>query len=85
MADPSEEIEATIQNLDAVITVIRKGREAEDTDIGRLFYLAQDIKDALIVNPETGAVIHARHDQTPRLASEDHADIPLCMCHLHRV
>ena len=67
--DPEEEIEAIEQVPDAVIEVISKGYEAKDNDIGRLFYLAQGIKDVIIFDPETGFVTHSRRDGNKRHVS----------------
>jgi hypothetical protein len=67
--DPDEETEIVEQVPDAVIEVISKGYEAKDNDIGRLFYLAQGIKDVIIFDPETEFATHSRHDGTKRLTS----------------
>ena len=40
-----------------------------DNDIGRLFYLAQGIKDVIIFDPETGFVTHSRCDSNKRHVS----------------
>ena len=54
---------------EAVIEVISKGYESKDNDIGRLFYLAQGVKDVIVYDPATDFVTHARRDGTKRLVS----------------
>ena len=46
---------------EAVIEVISQDYEAKDLVIGIPFYLSQGVKDVLVLDPKTNAVIHARH------------------------
>lgn len=45
---------------EAVIEVISQDYEAKDLVIGIPFYLLQGVKDVLVLNPKTQAVVHAR-------------------------
>jgi hypothetical protein len=67
--DPEEEDEAITAVPEAVIEVISKGYEAKDNEIGRLFYLAQGVKDVIVFDPATEFVTHARRDGAKRHTS----------------
>ncbi len=67
--EPEEEEEAVRLVPEAVIEVISKGYEAKDLDIGLRFYLAQGVKDVVVFNPYTLAVLHARRDGAAEHAS----------------
>jgi Uma2 family endonuclease len=60
---------ATLQIPRAVIEVVSKGYEAKDLQIGPPFYLSQGIKDVVVFNPATDAVMHVRSDGTQHLSS----------------
>jgi Uma2 family endonuclease len=77
--EPSELDEAITLVPEAVIEVVSKGYEAKDLTIGPAFYLSQGVKDVVVFDPTTLAIIHARRDATRRLLSE--IDIELeCGC-----
>ncbi len=67
--EPDKEDEVITVLPEAVVEVISKGYESKDNEIGRLFYLAQGVKDVIIFDPETDFVTHARRDGTKRLIS----------------
>ena len=46
----------------AVVEIISKGFEKKDTEIGAPFYLAQGVKDVILLNPLTLEVTHYRQD-----------------------
>jgi Uma2 family endonuclease len=54
---------------EAVIEVVSKGYESKDTELGRLFYLSQGVKDVIVYDPATGLVTHTRRDGTKHLVS----------------
>lgn len=67
--DPEEDEDAITLLPEAVIEVVSKGYETKDFEIGRLFYLAQGVKDVIVYDPATDYVTHARRDGTRRLVS----------------
>ena len=67
--EPEEEDEAITAVPEAVIEVVSKGYEYKDTEVGRLFYLSQGVKDVIVYDPATDFVTHARRDGTKRLVS----------------
>ncbi|BBL74642.1 Uma2 family endonuclease [Methylomagnum ishizawai] len=77
--EPDEEDEAITLVPEAVIEVISKGYEYKDLEIGPGFYLAQGVKDVVVFNPYTLAVLHVRRDGTEQGVSP--VDITLeCGC-----
>nr|WP_254899468.1 Uma2 family endonuclease [Methylomagnum ishizawai] len=77
--EPDEEDEAITLIPEAVIEVISKGYEYQDLEIGPGFYLAQGVKDVVVFNPYTLAVLHVRRDGTEQGVSP--VDIMLeCGC-----
>ena len=62
--EPDEQDEAIRLIPEAVIEIISKGYESKDLQIGPPFYLAQGVKDVIVLNPYTLAVIHVRRDGT---------------------
>jgi Uma2 family endonuclease len=66
LEDSDEAVEVVPE---AVIEVVSKGYESKDAEIGRLFYLAQGVKDVVVYDPATDYVIHARRDGAKRLIS----------------
>jgi Uma2 family endonuclease len=54
---------------EAVIEVISEGYEIKDLEINPSFYLSQGIKDVVVLDPESGLVLHARKDGRKRLQS----------------
>jgi Uma2 family endonuclease len=67
--EPEEEEEAIKLVPEAVIEVISKGYEAKDLEIGPSFYLSQGVKDVVVFNPYTLAVLHVRGDGATRHVS----------------
>ena len=60
--EPDEEEEAIALVPEAVIEIISKGYEAKDLQIGPPFYLSQGVKDIVVFNPYTLAVLHVHQD-----------------------
>jgi Uma2 family endonuclease len=56
--EPDEDEEAITLVPEAVIEIISKGYEAKDLQIGPPFYLSQGVKDIVVFNPYTLAVLH---------------------------
>lgn len=52
---------------EAVIEVVRPGSELKDLQLGPPNYLANGVKDVLVVNPETQQCVHLRRDGTQHL------------------
>lgn len=81
--EPKEEDEEEAIKLlpEAVIEVISKGYEAKDLEIGPQFYLAQGIKDVVVFNPYTLAVLHIRRDKTEQHLSPVEIELACgCRC-----
>ncbi|MEZ4630713.1 MAG: Uma2 family endonuclease [Deinococcales bacterium] len=64
--EPDEEDEAITLIPEAVIEVISKGYEAKDLELGPRFYLSQGVKDVVVFDPYSLAVLHIRSDSTKR-------------------
>lgn len=56
--EPDEDEEAITLVPEAVIEIISKGYEAKDLQIAPPFYLSQGVKDIVVLNPYTLAVLH---------------------------
>lgn len=56
--EPLEEEEAIRRVPEAVVEVISRGYEAKDLEIGLRFYLSQGVKDVIVFDPYTLAVLH---------------------------
>lgn len=67
--EPEEEEGAITLVPEAVIEIISKGYEAKDLQIAPPFYLAQGVKDIVVFNPYTLAVLHIRKDRARQLVS----------------
>lgn len=67
--EPDEEDEAITLVPEAVIEIISKGYEAKDLQIAPPFYLSQGVKDIVVFNPYTLAVLHVRRDGAHQLVS----------------
>ena len=78
--EPEEEEEAIMLIPEAVIEVVTKGFEAKDLDIGPKFYLAQGVKDIIVFNPYTMAVLHVRKEETVQHCSPVDLEL-MCGCH----
>ncbi len=78
---PDEEDEAITLVPEAVIEIVSKGYEAKDIEIGPHFYLSQGVKDIVVFNPYTLAVLHARRDRAARHLSPVTIDFECgCQC-----
>ncbi len=77
--EPEEEEEAITLVPEAVIEVISRGYEAKDLEIGPQFYLSQGVKDVVVFNPYTLAVLHVRRDGAARHISPIEIQL-LCGC-----
>ena len=55
---PTETDNALKEIPDAVIEIISKGYEKKDLEIGVPFYLANGVKDVVVLNPYTNEVLH---------------------------
>jgi Uma2 family endonuclease len=67
--EPDEEDSAVTLIPEAVIEILSAGYEKKDTVIGVPFYLAQGVKDVILLDPTTGEVTHHRRDGVQHLAS----------------
>ena len=77
--EPDEDEEAIKLVPEAVIEVISKGYEVKDLQIAPPFYLSQGVKDIVIFNPYTLAVLHVHSQGAEQLISP--VDIQLaCGC-----
>ncbi len=77
--EPDEEDEAITLVPEAVIEIISKGYEAKDLQIAPPFYLSQGVKDIVVFNPYTLAVLHVRKDGAQQLLSPAEIDLE-CGC-----
>lgn len=62
--EPDEQDTACTLVPEAVIEIISRGYEKKDTEVSLPFYLAQDIADIVIFNPDTNQVSHYHDGQT---------------------
>lgn len=67
--EPDEEEEAIRQVPEAVIEVISKKYEAKDLEISPPIYLANGVKDVLVLNPYTSEVFHFKNGQKREMRS----------------
>jgi Uma2 family endonuclease len=79
--EPEEEEEAITLVPEAVIEIISKGYEAKDLQIAPPFYLAQGVKDIVVFNPYTLAVLHVRKDGARQLVSPIEIELE-CGCRI---
>lgn len=63
----------------AVVEILSRGYEAKDLDFGLPFYLAQGVKDVIVVSPLDFSVLHARGDERIRLEAPVTIDL-VCGC-----
>jgi Uma2 family endonuclease len=54
---------------EAVIEIISEGYEAKDLELNPTFYLSQNVKDVVVLDPRTGFILHARKDGRKRFTS----------------
>lgn len=62
--EPDEEDEAVTLIPKAVVEVVSRGSERKDLELSPPFYLAQGVKDVVVLDPYTGIVWHHRTDRT---------------------
>lgn len=67
--EPDEEEEAIRQVPEAIVEVISKKYEAKDLEISPPIYLANGVKDVLVLNPYTLEVSHFKNGQRLNLTS----------------
>lgn len=67
--DQVEQDEAVTKVPEAVIEIVSVGYEAKDLELGPLFYLAQGVKDVVVLEPFSGTVIHSRRNGVVRHVS----------------
>ena len=67
--DEDEQEEAIKQVPEAVIEVISKNYEAKDLEISPPIYLANGVKDVVVLNPYTMEVFHFRNAEKRELTS----------------
>ena len=79
--EPAELDDAITLVPEAVVEVVSKGYEAKDLTIAPGFYLSQGVKDVVIFDPVSLAVVHARRDGTKRGTSPIAIDLE-CGCHV---
>lgn len=79
--EPVEEEEAIKQVPEAVIEVISKKYEAKDLEISPPIYLANGVKDVVVLNPYTMEVVHFREGEVLRSASPTRIEFKCgCSC-----
>jgi Uma2 family endonuclease len=66
---PSETDNALKEIPDAVIEIISKGYEKKDLEIGVPFYIANGVKDVVVLNPYTDEVLHFRGGEKREMMS----------------
>lgn len=62
--EPDEDDEAVTLIPEAVVEVVSRGSERKDLEMSPPFYLAQGVKDVVVLDPYTGIVWHHRTDRT---------------------
>ena len=67
--EPEETEEAVKLVPAAIIEVISKSYEAKDLEISPPVYLANDVKDVVVLNPYTNEVLHFRAGETLKKTS----------------
>ena len=80
--EPDEQETAVTLQPEAVIEILSKSYEAKDLEVGVPFYQRMGVKDIVVLDPDTNAVLHyqAGHPTPRRLISP--VDITLaCGCH----
>ena len=65
----------------AVVEIVSEGSEIKDFDIGPVFYLSQGVKDVMILDPDSGTVIHHRVKSVQELKSPVTIELECgCVC-----
>ncbi len=79
--DEDEQEEAIKQVPEAVIEVISKNYEAKDLEISPPIYLANGVKDVLVLNPYTQEVFHFRNGEKREMISPVEIELECgCRC-----
>lgn len=81
--EPSEDEQEEAIKLvpEAVIEVISKRYEAKDLEISPPIYLANGVKDVIVFNPYTKAIVHFRQDGTQKFISPTEIELECdCRC-----
>ena len=79
--EPDEDEEAIKLVPEAVIEIISKGYEAKDLQIAPPFYLSQGVKDIVVFNPYTLAVLHVHQTGADHYISPVEINLA-CGCHV---
>ncbi len=61
--EPDEQDEAVTLVPEGVVEVVSRGSERKDLELSPPFYLAQGVKDVIVLDPYTGIVWHHRTDR----------------------
>ena len=79
--EPDEQdVEVTLLP-EAVIEILSKGYEAKDLEVGVPFYRRSGVKDVVVLDPETGAVLHYQNDAGPARELRSPVEVSLaCGC-----
>ena len=78
---PKELEEATTAVPEAVIEVISKKYEAKDLEISPPIYLANGVKDVVVLNPYTMEVFHFRNGEKREMTSPVEIELECgCRC-----
>lgn len=64
--EPDEQDTAVTLLPEAVIEILSKGYEAKDLEVGVPFYRHMGIKDIIVLDPDTNAVLHYQNGQNAR-------------------
>jgi Uma2 family endonuclease len=65
--EPDEQETAVTLLPEAVIEILSRGYEAKDLEVGVPFYQRMNVKDIVVLDPDTDTVLHYQADQpTPR-------------------
>ena len=78
--EPPDIDESWEQVPEAVIEVVSLGYEEKDLSINPPWYLAQGVKDVLVVDPRDQTVRHFRHGAPPTLHRMPYEAALLCGC-----
>ncbi len=79
--EPDEQETAVTLLPEAVIEIVSKGYEAKDLEIGVPFYQRMNVKDIVVLNPDTNAVLHYQAGQPMPRELVSPVDITLaCGC-----
>ncbi len=78
---PTETDEAVKEIPDAVIEIISKGYEKKDLEVSVPFYLANGVKDIVVFNPYTDAVLYFSNGEKREMTSPVEIELECgCRC-----